>query len=479
MRKLSAQDAMFLYSETPATPMHVGSVQYLEVREDRRDRFFDDFRTMLLERIHLVPYLTSRLEHTPMDIDHPVWVRHAAFDIDQHLHRVELPEPADQATLEQLVAELYEPLMDRRKPLWEMWVIEGLANGQVALLQKTHHAAIDGMSSIKAAELLFDFSDEPRAVEPAPDGFWDEDRPSTANLIAAALRNLNRYWWESMDRLPSTLQAINALNGQLLSGARKPLAMNAAKTRFNGSIDGRRAFATVEMSLPRTKAAAKAAGVKLNDVMLAITGDGLARYLAAHGEAPTAPLLVNCPVSLHRPGDQSIGNQVGAINVSACNDVAEPKARLEAIHAAANNAKSTLADLRDAMVTDFGGFGMPALWQRLSQADGKGLAADLAPQVPTNLVLSNVPGFQIPLYVAGARLISQMPMSIVVHGSAVNLTVTSYVDRLDLGITVATRRIPDVELLRAKLEEAYEALLAALLDEEAAAAPEAPLAQAA
>lgn len=476
MQKLSAQDAMFLYSETPAAPMHVGSVQYLDVRADRRDRFFEDFRSMLLDRIHLVPYLTSRLEFTPLHIDHPVWVRHPEFDIDRHLHRLELPAPGDQATLNRVVAELYEPLMDRSKPLWEMWVIEGLASGQVALLQKTHHAAIDGASSIKAAELLFDFTDEPRAVDPAPEGFWDTDRPSYASLMAAAFRNLNRYWWESMDRLPSVLRAVTTLNGQYLSGARVPMPMNAAKTRFNGSIDGRRAFANVSMSLATTKAVARAAGVKLNDVMLAICGDGLSRYLAAHGEAPAAPLLANCPVSLHQPGDDRIGNQVSAINVSMCNDVPDPKARLQAIHASANNAKSTLADLRDAMVTDFGGFGLPALLQQASQAGSNGVAADLAPQVPTNLVLSNVPGFQVPLYVAGARLVSQMPMSIVVHGSAINLTVTSYVDRLDLGITAATRRVPDVELLRVKLQEAYDALVAAVLgveEEEEAVLPQA------
>ena len=217
------------------------------------------------------------------------------------------------------------------------------------------------------------------------------------------------------------------------------------------------------MSLPTLKAIAKQSGVKINDVVLAICGDGVARYLERHGEALDQSLIASCPVSLHKPGDDKIGNQVSSINISMKNEVVDLVDRLRAIHRSANLAKETMANLGDAMPTDFGGFGLPAAFQALARSMENGTFADLAPQMPMNLVLSNVPGFRVPMYVAGARLVRQMPMSIVVHGSAINLTVMSYLDRMDLGITAASKRIPDIDALREDLHAAYERLVEAVL----------------
>jgi len=469
--KLGALDAMFLYNETATTPMHVAGLLYLEVPEAQTESFFDDLRAMLLERIHLVSYLTSRLEFTPMNIDHPVWVRHQEFDIDEHLFRVKLDAPGSVQQCEELAAHLYEPLMDRSKPLWEIWVIEGLANGQVALLQKTHHAAIDGMSSIKAAELLFDFEPQPRKVEPAPADFWKQTKPTNGRLLQAAYANLNRYWWESVQRIPEMMRASARLSRQLMgSWEQERIPTNAPKTRLNASIDAKRAFRNVRMSLPTLKAIAKQSGVKINDVMLAICGEGVARYLERHGEQLDRSLIASCPVSLHKAGDEKIGNQVSSINISMKNEVGDLVERLQAIHRSANVAKETMANLGDAIPTDFGGFGLPAAFQALARSMENGVFADMAPQIPTNLVLSNIPGFQVPMYVAGGRLVRQMPMSIVVHGSAINLTVLSYLDRMDLGITAASKRVPDIDALREDLQAAYERLVDTVLgsqDEEA------------
>jgi WS/DGAT/MGAT family acyltransferase len=467
MRKLGALDAMFLYNETATTPMHVGALQYLEVSASQRDTFFDDLKAMLLARIHLVPYLTSKVEFTPLNLDHPVWIRDTDFDIDRHLFRVRLPAGSDAHEVERRAAALYEPLLDRSKPLWEIWVFEGLADGQVAIVQKTHHAAIDGMSSIKAAELLFDFTAVPRDVEPAPAGFWDEDKPSYAQHVEASVRNLSRYWWENVTRIPAMLRTARVTATSLLTSARDPMPMIGPKTRLNGSIDQRRAFAQVPFSLSTVKAIAKSRGVKVNDVALAICGEGMKRYLEAHGDKLSDSLIASCPVSLHKPGDDSISNQVSAMNISMCNDVDDYAERLSAIHESANNAKALMTEAGDAMPTDFGGLGLPAIMQQLARAGENGLAADLAPRVPMNLVVSNVPGFQVPLFVAGAKLISQMPMSIVMHGGAVNLTLTSYLDRLDLGITAATKRVPDVQLLADKLQAAYEDIAAAIIGSDA------------
>ncbi len=459
MKKLGGMDAMFLYNETATTPMHVASLQYLQVAEEKRATFVDDLRAMLLDRIHLVPYLTNRVEFTPMHLDHPVWVRHQAFDIDQHLHQVTVDAPGTIEQVEALVAKIYEPLMDRSKPLWEMWVIDGLQNGQIAFLQKTHHACIDGVSSIKAAELLLDFEPEPRQVELAPADFWDQERPTYARLLEQSFNNLSRYWWEGVRRYPLLLQAASRASQRV---RREPPA-SAPKTRFNVSIDAKRSFTNIEMSLSVLKAIAKTTGVKINDVVLAICGEGLSKYLARHGERTARSLVANCPVSLHKPGDESIRNQVGAMNVSMATDVADPVERLAAIHRSSSAAKAAMADLGDAMPTDFGGFGLPAVLQAFSRASESGIAADWAQAVPMNVVVSNVPGFSVPLYVAGAKLVGQMPMSIVVHGGAVNLTVTSYLDRMDLGITAASKRIPDVYNLKDDLIDAYDELVERVL----------------
>ncbi|MCZ6658153.1 MAG: wax ester/triacylglycerol synthase family O-acyltransferase, partial [Gammaproteobacteria bacterium] len=436
------------------------SLQYLQVAEEKRATFVDDLKAMLLDRIHLVPYLTNKVEFTPMHIDHPVWVRHQTFDIDQHLHRVTVDAPGTIEQVEALVAEIYEPLMDRSKPLWEMWVIDGLQNGQIAFLQKTHHACIDGVSSIKAAELLLDFEPEPRQVEPAAADFWDQERPTYARLLEQSFNNLSRYWWEGVRRYPLLLQAASRASQRV---RREPQATSAPKTRFNVSIDAKRSFTNIEMSLSVLKAIAKTTGVKINDVVLAICGEGLSKYLARHGERTARSLVANCPVSLHKAGDESIRNQVGAMNVSMATDVADLVERLAAIHRSSNAAKAAMADLRDAMPTDFGGFGLPAVLQAFSRASESGIAADWAQAVPMNVVVSNVPGFSVPLYVAGARLVGQMPMSIVVHGGAVNLTVTSYLDRMDLGITAASKRIPDVYNLKDDLIDAYDELVERVL----------------
>lgn len=224
------------------------------------------------------------------------------------------------------------------------------------------------------------------------------------------------------------------------------------------------------MSLPTLKAIAKQSGVKINDVMLAICGEGVARYLERHGGKLDRSLIASCPVSLHKAGDEKIGNQVSSINISMKNEVGDLVERLQAIHRSANVAKETMANLGDAIPTDFGGFGLPAAFQALARSMENGVFADMAPQIPTNLVLSNIPGFQVPMYVAGGRLVRQMPMSIVVHGSAINLTVLSYLDRMDLGITAASKRVPDIDALREDLQAAYERLVDTVLgsqDEEA------------
>jgi WS/DGAT/MGAT family acyltransferase len=457
MKKLSGGDAMFLYNETINTAQHVGFIQHLDVPADKLAGFFEAFKALYLERIHLLPYLTQRLQVMPWDIDHPVWVRHTRFNIDEHIFRVALDVPGTVEQLEALASKLYEPLLDRSRPLWACWVVEGLQGGHVAVIQKIHHACIDGMASVAALEVLNDTTPTPRRVEPAPPGFWDESDVSAPNLLRATWENLARYafdeWTHGRARFAARTRAFQRMAQNV--GDRPPWV--AAKAPWNASIDARRSVAGVVMSLAKLKAIAKAAGVTINDVVLCITAEALNRYVERGGQRFAGAMIAGCPVSLRKPGDTRMNNQVTMMSVSLANEE-DPVERLRAISRSSKSAKQLLAELGDTVQTDFGGAFVPVQLSRLAQEQRDGSAADAATWTLMNVVVSNVPGVKMPLYSAGAAIVGITPMSIVSHGGGLNVTVMSYCDRMDLGLTAAAKVIPDLPKMRDDFRAAYASL---------------------
>ena len=290
MRKLSGMDASFLYSETPNTPQHVGNIQYVEVPRHKRATYFEDLKALYSERAHLVPYLTQKLKTMPWGIDHPVWIRDREFDIDAHFNRVTLEAPGSMRQLEELTAELYEPMLDRDKPLWQVWVIEGLADNQVAVFSKIHHACIDGMASVAAVETLSDDQPSPRAVEPASAEFWNEPEPPLAELMRESFVNLTKYSVDAWSRWPSQVATgIRAARESMRSSAERPTS--AKKAPWNAPIDGRRALAGTAFSLSTLKLMSKETRTKINDVILAIMADALERYFARQGVSHEGPMI--------------------------------------------------------------------------------------------------------------------------------------------------------------------------------------------
>ena len=464
MKKLSGTDASFLYNETIAAPQHVGSIQYLEV-EQGQTTFFADLRELVLSRIHLLPYLTSRLEFMPWDVDHPIWVRHTEFDIDTHLHHVHL-DNASRDELEKLCAELYEPALDRSKPLWEMYVIEGLASGEIAVMAKTHHACVDGMASVAAVEILGDVTPAPLSVEPPAPGFWDADTSTPFDRWRESWVNLAKYQIDAQHRWPEAVAAsLREQARQLGNVAETPV--DAPSAPWNGSITAKRSIAGSHFSLSTLKAIGRATGTKINDVVLAITSEALNRYCTGKNVALRESLIAGCPVSLRRPGDQSMNNQVTMMTVSLENGVRDIVDRLNAIRASSTNAKERLNELGANIATDFGAPFMPAQMQAFSASPQLAWASDWNPRVPMNLVVSNVPGPRETLYSAGARVVGSTPLSIVMHGAGLNVTVASYVDRMDLGLTAATKLVPDVGVLRDHFDAVYAELIERVLDDDA------------
>ncbi len=476
MYKLSATDAGFLYGETPLSPMHVASVQVLALPEGvAEDEFIATLKPYIKARSHLVPYITNRLQATPFDLDHPLWVRDPDFDIDRHIYRVDVPAPGGQAELEQTIAELHAKPMDRSRPLWEMAVLCGLEDGdgsgnrRVAYYSRVHHACLDGMAGQAATINLMDPEPETQEI-PSPDSEFAE-RPaqhSPAPLLVDAWRNFTLMQVDQITRWPERLNAAARLWQRTLDPSRSfgaPPAP-APKTVFNRPVSAARTYAVGEVPVTDVKAVGSALGATLNDVFLAVCGGGLRRYLKAKGELPQAPLIAGCPVSLRQPGDASLNNQLSMMQVALGTDIADAKARVSAVAASARSAKAATAEAAPLLTGHASLPGLPsalrgaALWaEQTGAAEG--------PQ-QVNLVISNVPGPRHTLYSNGARMLTHYPVSIAAHGMGVNLTAQSYDGVLYLGITACARALPDADRLRDAILAEFSELKAAVVPSEPA-----------
>ena len=472
MYKLSATDAGFLYAETPLCPMHVASVQVMALPDGvSEDEFIASLKPFIAARRHLVPYLTNRLQATPLDLDHPLWVRDPDFDIDRHIYRVDVPAPGGQAELERTIAELHATPMDRSRPLWEMAVLCGLADEddlgdrKVAYYSRVHHACLDGMAGQAATMTLMDTEPQPRPIAPPPAEFTQRPaRHDALSLMVDAWRNFAVAQVDQFTGWPERLDASARLWQRALDSS-KGLGVPQApapKTNFNRPIGAARTFAAGELAVADIKAVGRALNATLNDVFLAVCGGGLRRYFEAKGELPEASLIAGCPVSLRQPGDTSLNNQVTMMQVALGTDIANAKARVAAVAASARAAKATTADAAPLLSGEAALPGLPAALRNAALWAERTRAGD-GPQ-SINLVISNVPGPRQTLYSNGARMLTHYPVSIAAHGTGVNLTVQSYDGVLYLGITACAKALPDADRLR-------DALLTEFIDLKAAVLP--------
>ena len=469
MYKLSGTDAGFLYNETERCPQHVSSVQIMELPEGvDEDAFIEGLKAHFMRRLHLVPYLTNKLVETPFLADHPVWAPDADFDIDNHIERVDVAAPGGRAELEAAVARLHEERLDRGRPLWRTVVLCGLEDGRIAYYSGAHHACLDGMAGQAATVTLMDTTLEPREVPPAPRDFLAPQRPSVTDLFVAAWENVAQFQLRQATGVLDVVETGIRLQRRMVApdglGA---MADQAPWTRFNAPVERTRSYAVAELDLAAVKSAGKQHGAKLNDVFLAICGGALRRYFGRTDELPERSLIAGCPVSLRKPGDASMNNQVTMMQVSLATDEPDPVRRIEAIVASSATAKEVTADLAGAFESDPAGWGMPlAMRTAASVMEVAGTANALPPAF--NVVVSNVPGPRETLYSNGARMLTHYPVSIPAHGLGVNITVQSYLDKLYVGITACARALPDAAALRDDMVAEYEALCAAFVPAEAA-----------
>jgi len=461
MKALSGVDGAFLHLETKETPMHVASLHLFGLPAGYAGDFHRDVRRHMRRRLRIAPVLTRKLAPMPLQFANPVWVEGDRLDLDYHVQHVRLPSPGTRAQLEDLVGRLHSELLDRSRPLWRMAVIDGLQSGQAAYYFQVHHAVLDGQAGVLLAQALFDVTPRPRPLPRRP-GPHAAEHPGMAELAAAALKHDAGQYIKLVRHLPDVVKTLIGLVGGTAGAARGQLGQNFSfgpKTPLNGPITGERSFAGASIPLDTLKQLAASHEAKLNDIVLALCSGALRRYLAQHGGVPKKPLIATMPISLRDAGNAEYTTQATLSLVNLNTQIADPVKRLRAIRDAAGAIKGLAQRARGVIPTDFPSIGVPWLLQGVAALYGRSGIVKAMPPI-ANLVISNVPGPQSPLYVAGARMTDYWPLSIVEHGVGLNITVMSYAGAMGFGFTAARCAVPDARELTVALLAALDELVA-------------------
>lgn len=461
MKPMGSVDAAFLYGETTSWHMHVSAVMIVDPSGVPGGFDVERLKRTVAERIHLAPQFRWRLVEIPLGLGLPGWVEDPDFDIDSHIRRVGVPAPGGPEQLGNLIGDLVSIKLDRSRPLWEFWVIDGLEDGKVALLAKVHHAIIDGVSGSEIATVLFDLEPDPAPnTEPAPDRGDVEPAPTTRELLVRGAGETALMPWRLARFASQSARQGLKLLGYQRKVVSPPIPFQAPRTMFNTELTPHRRFCYTHVQLDDLKSIRRTFDVKLNDVVLALCAGTLRRYLEDHDDLPSQPLIAQVPVSMRAENDNEVGTKVGALFASLATNVTDPALRLLAIHESTRGAKEmqrALAVDKILGLTDTTPPGLVSLAARMYTA------AQLDRRAPPimNLIVSNVPGPPFPLYVAGAEIESLYPMGPLLYGTGINITVFSYRDAVWFGFMVCREVVPDAWSLTEGVQMALAELKAA------------------
>jgi WS/DGAT/MGAT family acyltransferase len=472
MQQLTGLDASFLAFETANSTGHVGGLCVLDPAGAPKPLTLARLTEVLGERIPLVPVLRRKLLNVPLGLDQPYWIDDADFDIEYHIREIALPSPGSDAQLTEQVARLHARPLDRSRPLWEIYLITGLAQSRAAVYTKIHHSAIDGASGAELLTVLLDLDPGGREL-PAAQPFRPERRPGPAAMTVLAGARL--AWRpvqtvhvanQIMRVLPTLGPAVGALVGGMLGLGRGDGAViptvpgRAPATPFNKPITPHRRVAFRSVDLGSVKTVKNAFGVSVNDVVMAMCAGALRRWLADHDALPGVPLIAMIPVSIRDPaGRGALGNKVSAMLAALPTHVVDPDQRLEIVHAATKIAKAQQAAIPQGLVDQISDFAPPALTARAARVV---FATGLLHRLPPfNICISNVPGPNVPVYLCGAKLLAHYPVSVITDGQGLNVTVVGYLGQLHFGLVSCRELVPDIDTLAGYLVEELELLLKA------------------
>jgi len=481
MQQLSAQDASFVYLESTDTPMHLGSLCIYDGGTADAARLHEEaILRNIGDRLHLSATTRRRLVRVPFEADYPYWIEDGNFDLEYHVRRIALPKPGDRETLLKLASRIFSRPLDMTKPLWELYVIEGLDNVEgvpadsFAVLTKTHHAAVDGASGLHFLELLHDLGPEPTRIPP-PNQTWQPDpMPTDAELLFRT----------SINNLSQPLRFAETLSRQFAQQTRKagasarvkasspfnfaapevamPAPQRVPKTRFNGTVTPHRVIGSAEFSLTDIRTIRKAVdGATVNDVVLTICGGALRDYLESKNELDDSSLVAMAPVSLRNAGDSTTegGNRVSALFVPIGTDIENPVMRLQAIQQQTSASKLMHSAVGAAEMTDYAKF-VPAFTAALASRLITENAANM-PNPPYNVSITNVPGPFEPLYFNSAPMVSAVGIGPITQGMGLIFPVLSYCGRITISFTSCREILPDPDFFEGCIHRSFESLLSA------------------
>lgn len=460
MEQLGALDARFLYQETAAIHMHTLKVAIVDPSNVPGGYSFEVFRRIIGERLHLLPPFRRRIVELPLRMHHPVWIEDPDFELDRHVKYRTVAAPGGLRELGDVVSEIAGEPLDRRRPLWEITMVDGLASGELAFVAKIHHSVADGVAAAAMLNRVLETDPEPTKLPPPPEPWHPEPIPGRAQLVALGLR----AWLRLLLGLPRLLARTfvgtrNQRRRRRSASVKATMPFDGPRTRFNTTTTPRRVFAMATVPLADVKAVKQAFGVTLNDVFLAMCGGALREYLSEHGELPERSLVASVPVAV--PTDEPArlsGNRVVNLSTRLRTDVDDPVARIYSIHEGTSLAKELKESMGSEVLADWTSFTPPRLfawtirsWERTRLSDRV--------RPPMNLIVSNVPGPQQPLHVGGARLQRIYSVGPILEGIGLNITGWSYVDSLDIALLACPDRVPDLWRLAELLPDALAELV--------------------
>ncbi|MEO6144878.1 MAG: wax ester/triacylglycerol synthase family O-acyltransferase [Dermatophilaceae bacterium] len=477
MEQLSGLDGAFLAMETRSVFGHVGSVCIVDTGVDpgAGPALTLEHLTRVIEsRLPLVPLFRRRLVTVPLGLDHPYWIQDPDFDIAFHVRELALPAPGSDRQLTDQVARLHARPLDRGRPLWELYLITGLGGGRAAIYSKIHHAAIDGVSGGDILTAVLDTTAQGRDLPPV-EAFEGEPPPDPLLLLARSAVSLAFQPMQAVKvvadlarSVPLLANAIGSPLAQRLTGKESgdllsQTGLRAPSTPFNAPLSRHRRCAFTDLPLAEVKALRGSSGrpgLTVNDVVMALCAGALRRWLQLHHALPDAPLIAAVPVSV-RTRDQkgTYGNRVSMMLAALPTNLSDAGVRLGAMHEAMRAAKDQHGAISAGLLADVSQFAMPAL---ANQAWRLSARLRLMERVsPFNLIVSNIPGPRVPLYLAGAEVLSYHPVSALVDGQGLNITVMSYRGNLYFGLIACRKLVPDLEVMAGYLREELDALTAA------------------